>query len=59
MHLLSADTTMFEKNLAHQKLKKMAHNGPHFFSIPVWLPKRPKNRNFVPPKKPLNAGLGI
>ena len=31
MHLLSADTTMFEKNLAHQKLKKMAHNGPQFF----------------------------
>ena len=38
---------------------KVAHNRPRFlFSLLAWLPKRPKNRNPVPPKAP-NAGPGL
>ena len=40
-------------------ISKAAHNRPRpFFSVLARLPKRPKNRNPVPPKAP-NAGLGI
>ena len=54
MQLFSADAMVFSKK-QHEKLpSKVAHNRPPtFFSVLAWLPKRPKNRNPVPPKAPL------
>ena len=54
MQLFNADAQIFF--FAHKKLKKLpskvAHNRPRFFLGLAWLPKRPKNRNPVPPKAP-------
>ena len=61
MQLFSADATMFKKKIniffAPENMKKppskVAHNRPRtFFSVLARLPKRPKNRNLVPPKAP-------
>ena len=58
MQLFSADSTMFLKIINiffPENMKKppsnVAHNQPTpFFTVLVWLLKRPKNRNPVPPK---------
>ena len=60
MQLFSADAKVFskkikKKNFAPENMKKqpskVAHNQPPtFFYVLVRLPKRPKNRNPVPPK---------
>ena len=55
MKLLSADATMFlklnKKKFAPENMKKRLHNRPNFFFLEMArLPKRPKNRNPVPPK---------
>jgi len=64
MQLLSADAIVFKKKkFDPENMKKLpskvAHNRPQlFFYVLARLPKRPRNRNPVPPKA-LNAGLGI
>ena len=61
MQLFSADATIFKKKIKKKIVpenmkktpSKVAHNRPRpFFSVLAWLPKRPKNRNPVPPKAP-------
>jgi hypothetical protein len=60
MQLLSADAIVFSKknlkNVDPENKKKppskVAYNRPPFFSVLAWLPKRPKNRNSLPPKAP-------
>ena len=62
MQLFSADAIVFSKKKKEKKfnpenmkkpLSKVAHNRPPtFFSVLARLPKRPKNRNPVPPKAP-------
>ena len=61
MQLFSADAIMFSKNLKKKfdpenmkkKTSKVAHNRlSTFFYVLARLPKRPRNRNPVPPKTP-------
>ena len=61
MQLFSEDAMVFSKKnhfiFAPENIKKLpskvAHNRPQlFFSVLARLPKRPKNRNPVPPKAP-------
>ena len=59
MQFFSADAKVFvkkfKKKIGHENMKKVhlkvAHNRPPtFFYLLAWLPKRPGNRNPVPPK---------
>ena len=55
MQLFSADAIVFLKKIDPENMKKtpskIAHNQPQtFFYVLARLPKRPRNRNPVPPK---------
>ena len=62
MQLFKADAIVFSEKFKKKVFdpenmktppSKVAHNRPPtFFCVLAWLPKRPRNRNPVPPKAP-------
>ena len=56
MQLFSADAIVFLKKIDPENMKqlpsKVAHNPPPTLQCTGQLPKRPRNRNPVPPKAP-------